>query len=447
MKIITYINILMFLGLFSVSGLIKGQEQIELTLEKAVNQAIENNWDVKKMEAKLGMVKSDLMQANASFLPNINLSETYINTNDPLNVFGFKLKQQIVTASDFNPSLLNDPNDINNFMTKVQVEQPILNFDALTGRSVASANVKATELNLKWTKNLIGLQAKFMYFQLQLANAQKEVLTTTQKALQEALNVTENYFGQNLIAKVDLLEMQLRLNEVESQLLATETQISSVNTQFAHFLGYPITTQIITIDEVKDLTAINVAEVAGVSIEDRSDMQALSFQLKASNRMLNASKFKFLPRLNAFGSYEWNDKNAFGTNADNYMVGAKLEWDIFKGGRNLGEMQKIKHQKNIMQITYYEKLSKSQQELEQLKNQLAVSKKQVELSKLAVEQAEEAFKLKSNRYKEGLEKTAEVLKSEAMLFAKKVNQLNNVNQYQQLVFNLELLLEKEFSNQ
>lgn len=447
MYIWSYVSILILITNLIFYNNAKAQNTVELSLEQAVSRAIENNWNVKKMEASMGVAKAELMQANASFLPNVNLSETYINTTDPLNVFGFKLKQQIVSAADFNPSLLNNPDDFNNFMTKVQVEQPILNFDALTGRSAALSNVKASELNLKWTKNLIGLQAKFYYFQLQLVNAQKEVLINTQKALQEALNTTQNYFEQNLIAKADLLEMQLRLNEIESKLLANETQIATVNNQFAHFLGYPITTQFVTTSEVKDLTTVNLSDLESGSIENRSDMLALSYQLKASNKMLNASKFKFLPRLNAFGSYEWNDENAFGTTADNYMVGARLEWDIFKGGRNLGEMQKIKHQKNIMRITYDEKLSKNKQELAQLKSQLIVAKKQVELSKLAVKQAEEAYKLKADRYKEGLEKTAEVLKAEAMLFAKKVNQLNSINQYQQLVFNLELLLEKEFSNQ
>lgn len=443
MKILTYI--ILFISILSIK--LKAQNQVELTLNQAVNQAIENNWDVKKMQTKLGVAKAELMQANASFLPNINLSETFINTTDPLNVFGFKLKQEIVSTADFNPSLLNNPDDISNFMTKIQVEQPILNFDALTGRSAASANVKATEFNLTWTKNLIGLYAKQMYFQLQLVNSQKEVLTSTQKAVQEALKVTQDYYDQNLIAKADLLEMQLRLNEIESQLLVAENQSININGQFAHFLGYPITTKIVTTEQIKDVSNLNLLELSDASVENRSDLQAMSLQLKASNRMLNASKFKYLPRLNAFGSYEWNDENAFGTNANNYFIGAKLEWDIFKGGRNLGEMQKMKHQKNMMQISYDEKLSKSKQELEQNKNQLLVAKKQVELSGMAVAHAEEAFKLKSDRYKEGLEKTAEVLKSEAMLFAKKVNQLNSINQYQQLVFNLELLLEKELSKQ
>jgi outer membrane protein TolC len=447
MKITTYlyINILLvgFLLLININA--KAQEQIELSLDKAVAVAIENNWQIKKVESQLGMAKSDLMQANGAFLPSINISETFVTTTDPLNVFGIRLKQEIVTVADFNPVLLNDPSSIENYTTRIQVEQPILNFDAITGRSAASSNVKATELNLKWTKNLITLKTKFLYFNLQIAKKQKEVLKSSQKALKESFQVTQNLFDQGLIQKVNLLDMQLRMNEVESQLLATETQINNINLQFSHFLGYAITAQIIPTDSIQDYTMLTLENIPQGVSTDRSDLLALSTQLKASNRMLTSSKMGFLPRLNAFGSYEWNDDKAFGTSADNYLIGAKLEWDLFKGGKNIGKLQKMKHQRNLMQISYDEKISDSERELVQIKSQLTVARKQVELATLAIEQAEEAFKIKSDRYEEGLEKTADVLHSESILSSKKLNHLKSINHYQQLIFNLELLLEKEIT--
>lgn len=447
MNILSYIhiNILITGTLLFLNINTKGQEIKELTLENAISTAIDNNWQIKKTAAQLGMAKSDLMQANAAFLPTINVSETYVNTTDPLNIFGIKLKQAIVTASDFNPVLLNDPSSIDNFTTRIQVEQPILNFDAIIGRSAASSNVKASELNLKWTKNLITLNAKHLYFNLQLAHKQKEVLESSQKALQESFQVTQNLFNEGLIQKVNLLEMQLRMTEIESQLLATETHKNNINLQFTHFLGYSITTKIVPTDEIKDFTILSLESTSQEISTERSDLLALSTQLKASDKMLTSSKMGFLPRLNAFGSYEWNDDKAFGTSANNYLIGAKLEWDIFKGGKNIGKFQKKKHQRNLMQITYDEKLSDSQRELARVKSQLELAKKQIELSKLAVKQAEEAFKIKSNRYKEGLEKTVDILQAEALLQAKKLKQLQSINQYQQLIFNLELLLENEIT--
>jgi len=423
------------------------QQSIQLSLDTVVTKAIENNWQVKKSEAQLGMAKGDLMQANAAFLPNINVSETFINTTDPLNVFGFKLKQEVVSASDFNPMLLNDPEGIDNFTTRIAVEQPILNFDAFAGRGAAASNKKATELNLQWTKNLIALKAKHLYFNLQLANEQKVALENSKKALDENYKVTQNLYEEGLIQKVSLLDMELRMNGIETKILETENQINAVNLELTHFLGLDINSKIIPTDSIQDFTKVNIEQAANKVSEDRSDLQALSLQLKATNRMLNSSKMSFLPRLNAFGSYEWNEDKAFGTLANNYMVGAKLEWDIFKGGKNVGKFQKMKHQRNLMQISYDERLSDSERKLVKVKQQLTLAKKHVELTGKAASHAKEAYKIKSDRYTEGLEKTADLLVSENVLLNKQLAALQSVNNYQQLIFNLELLLEKEIIKQ
>lgn len=440
----TYIKTSILIAFLVVAGLqTQAQNTIELSLDTVVAKALTNNWQVKKTAAQLGMAKADLMQANAAFLPNINISETFVNTTDPLNVFGFKLKQEIVTAADFNPALLNDPDAINNFTTRIAVEQPILNFDAFAGRGAAASSKKASELNLQWTKNLIALKAKSLYFNLQLATKQKDVLKNALVALQENHQVTQNFYNEGMIQKVNLLEMELQMNGIETTILETENQINEANLQLTHFLGIDMNTTIVPTDSIQDYTNVNIDQAASSVSENRSDLQALSFQLEATNRMLNSSKMGFLPRLNAFGSYEWNEDKVFGTLANNYMIGAKLEWDIFKGGKNIGKFQKMKHQQNIMQITYDEKLSDSQRKLVKVNQQLTLSKKHVELSQLAVAQAEEAYKIKSDRYTEGLEKTADILASESLLLNKKLTELKSVNYYQQLIFNLELLLEQE----
>lgn len=423
------------------------QEALQLSLDTVVAKAIANNWQIRKSEAQLGMAKANLMQANAAFLPNINISETFVNTTDPLNVFGFKLKQEIVTAADFNPALLNDPDAIDNFTTRIAVEQPILNFDAFAGRGAAASNKKASALNLQWTKNLIALKAKHLYFNLQLVNQQKTVLENAKTALAENYQITQHLYAEGLIQKVNLLEMELRMNGIETNILETENQLNDLNLQLSHFLGLDINTTIIPTDTIQDYSAINLEQTANKVSENRSDLRALSFQLQATNRMLTSSKMGFLPRLNAFGSYEWNEDKAFGTLANNYMIGAKLEWDIFKGGKNIGKFQKMKHQHNIMQISYDEKVSDSQLKLVKVKQQLKLSKKHIELSQLAVNQSEEAYRIKSDRYAEGLEKTADILAAESVMLDKKLSVLKSVNHYQQLIFNLELLLEQEITKQ
>src|SRR6188474_2907320 len=73
-----------------------------LTLEEAINNAINNNRQltISKLEEKVSQY--NYKSTAAFFLPQVNLSYSAFTTNNPLNAFGFKLQQQTITQDDFN---------------------------------------------------------------------------------------------------------------------------------------------------------------------------------------------------------------------------------------------------------------------------------------------------------------------------------------------------------
>ncbi|MEO9964241.1 MAG: TolC family protein [Reichenbachiella sp.] len=421
----------------------RAQEEMKLSMADAVKQAVEHNWQIQKANQNLGIATSELRSSNAVFLPNVNLSETYATTTDPLSAFGFKLQQQIASSSDFNPEILNDPGAVDNFKTRIYAEQPIINLDGINARKAASAGVQASEFNLRWTKSLISLQAKNLYFQLQLAHENSKVAESALEAAKDNYRVANDLFNQDLIHKADLLSAELRMTEIESQRMAAENQKNNANAALTHFLRLDRSITILPADLIANMEVpkeyLEMTEISS----GRSDLQALSSQVRASDQMVKSSKGSLLPRLNAFASYEWNDQSLFGTSANNYMLGARLEWDIFKGGKNLAMIQRATYRRNLAEISLQEKLSDSQRELDRTKSNLILAKKQVELAALAVKQAEETYRVRADRFEEGLERTSDVLFAESDLLAKRINHLQSMNNYQQLIFNLELLLEQE----
>jgi hypothetical protein len=67
--------------------------------------------------------------------------------------FGSKLNQATITASDFNPEILNNPDRTTNFATKIEVLQPIINVDGLYGRQAARAKMNALSCERNAQKN------------------------------------------------------------------------------------------------------------------------------------------------------------------------------------------------------------------------------------------------------------------------------------------------------
>jgi outer membrane protein TolC len=99
-----------------------------------------------------------------------------MSTNDPLAVFGYKLKQEQVSQSDFDPAILNHPDAYENFNTRIEVQQPLLNLDGIYARKAAKNQYEALALQEKYTGQNIRYEVKMAYYQLELSSMSVNVL-------------------------------------------------------------------------------------------------------------------------------------------------------------------------------------------------------------------------------------------------------------------------------
>ena len=110
--------IILSLGLFSSN--VTAQQKTEfLSLKEAVDAVTSNNSAVQSARIDEAIAQQKYKQTNAGFLPQVNFSYSALATDKPLNVFGFKLQQKIVTAADFSPDKLNLPSATPDFTTKM----------------------------------------------------------------------------------------------------------------------------------------------------------------------------------------------------------------------------------------------------------------------------------------------------------------------------------------
>jgi Outer membrane protein len=339
--------------------------------------------------------------------------------------------------------LLNDPDRIENYNTKIEVQQPIINIDGLYGRKAANAKMQAVDFTTERTINFTRFEVKKTYYQLELAQEAVHVVEKSLETAKSALQLTKDNLAQGYVKEADLLSAKVRVLELKNQLADAKNAQKQANEFLAYILGLDIRTEIETTEKLDQkpslLQALNKDQDEGM----RSDIMAYRKSLEARENMLKSEKMRFLPRLNAFGAYEWNDSQLLGTSANNYLIGASLSWDIFKGYKNVGKVQKARAELRIAELDLADYQSKSSMEIQAAKRNLKVAFDRIEMSKLAKNQAEEAFRIRTNRYKQGLEKTIDVLQSESMAMMKNLDYINSLYQYHVAVFHLELLLEKE----
>ena len=119
----------------------------------------------------------------------------------------------------------------------------------------------------------------------------------------------------------------------------------------------------------------------------------------------------------------------FQGNASGYLIGAQLSWDIFQGSKRFGKTQKSKAELEKSKLAYNQYVSQSNLELNKVKRQLVDAKNKLELTELAVQQSEESLRIRKNRFKEGLEKTSDLLQAETQFAQKQLEYYQTVFEY------------------
>ncbi len=420
--------IIFTLGILSISLTSYSQDTIAISKKEVLNTVVEANLQIRLAQKSFQAAKADYQQSNALFLPNITASHTAISTTNPLMAFGSKLNQEILTVSDFNPALLNDPDKTQNFATVISIQQPLLNADGLYERKAARAKMEAYHLQTERTKEYLQLEVSKAFMQLQLAYKSVHVLSKAANTAQANLKLVTNYFTQGLVQKTDVLNVQVRVHDISNQLHYAKSSIQNASDYLGFLLNEDFKGQIYKPTEELENT-ITTETIQTEVPENRKDLLAMTQSTAAYQKMYVSSKMSFLPRLNAFGSYELYDQTFLGTKANGYVVGAQLSWTVFDGYKSIGKMAKAKadYQKATLETELYKK--QSQVEVNKTHRQLVDAENKVNLSQLAFEQSQEVYRIQQNRFTQGLEKTTDLLLSETQMIQKEMEHLQAVFEY------------------
>ena len=433
-------------GILCMFTALTAQEKITLSLDQALELAKEKNYDIQSAQADVNAMQADKNKSLAAFLPSVTLSETYVNTTDPLNVFGLKLKQEIVTQADFNPALLNDPDEFHNYSTKAEIQQPLINLDAFFGRAAAADGLSAMKYKMERTENYIEFMVKVSYYELSLQRKSLDVIDEALEAAKANRKLIKDYFDEGMVTKADYLNTEVHVSNLESQKIEAENSVKNANDKLLVLLGLENNKEINVTDSLGVPKAVMIDYDAGSAIKQRSDIMARSYRVKSLEKMKTSSWTKFVPRINAFGNYEYNDTKFAGTGAENWMLGLNMQWNIFNGFKNVAGIQKSAAELMKAQAEYDKAKLEGRNEINAAMRDFETAKKKLTLAKNAVNQADESLRITNDRYSEGMEKTSDLLAAESSASNTKLNYLKSLYFYNVSLFKIELMLEQKVLN-
>jgi len=415
---------LSFLSFISIT---KAQEVIQISKATVLESVSNNNQSIKISKEDFNLARADYRQTNAIFLPNIAVSHTGMAITNPIMAFGSKLNQEILTVNDFNPSSLNNPEQTQNFATRIEVKQPLINMDGFYQRKAAKNNMEAMSLQTKRTTDYLVFEVDKAYMQLQLAYKALDVIEKALLAAESNKALADNSFKQGYLQQADVLAVEVRVTEVKNQLQTAKSNVENAS-NYLSFLMNDYENAILKPTDSLTINATDLVVASQISTE-RSDIKAMQLASNAYETLHKADNMTFLPTLNAFGSYELYDDQAFQGDASGYVVGAQLSWTLLDGTKRFGKAQKSKAEFEKSKLQYEQYVSQSQLELNKAKRLFMDAENKLKLSKLAMEQSHESLRIRTNRFEQGLEKTSDLLTTETQFAQKQLEYYQTIFEY------------------
>ncbi|MDY6330283.1 MAG: TolC family protein [Fibrobacter sp.] len=449
-----------------------------LSLQDALDMAMANNSKIKAEKAKVDIAQSGEDEAFARFLPTVSLSAGITKINDPINIdlgrlsdvagaaayskayidaynkasAGYKqayegayaktgneaqakayaenaLKEKLGTGSpetfaqqtaekygsaaenaDFNMKVQDDWF----FNARLTVVWPIFTgLKIYSAYDAAKENVNARKAEFEMAQNTVLMDVATKYFTLRLCEELVGMRESTKKDLEEHLNRSKKLEEGGQISKTERLRAEVALAEAENayedalrdQSLARMALASLLHTDTSLTATTPVESPegIRSMDEFKAL-----------AVEKHPGLRQLRIERKRNQNAISAARADYFPTIALFGYKELYTRDLTILEPE-WAIGAKLQWDIFKGGDTRAKVSSAKAMDRSLGSLEEETIDnlkllveKRWRELEHAKGRLASLVKTREL-------AVEALRSQNKAYEAGLATGLEVVDAELAL--------------------------------
>ena len=403
--------LLLALGLATPPGLTAQR----LSLADALARAETTGYANRAARAQASVERARVLSALQGTLPTLRVEGGWVNTTDPLGAFGFLLRQRAVTPAAFDPAGLNDPAARSNWNAGVVAEVPLFNADAWAGRSAARAGARAADAQADWTAGTTRLQVVQAYYGARLASGMVLTLEAAEAMAAAHVRQATSMLEQGMVTRSDLLLAQVRAGEIAAQLIGARAQAGLARRQLALVLGTPTDTAFTLPDSLPSAERIRgVAEsLAPAPLEGRADVAAANAGAAAAGRDALRATGRLLPRVNAFGRYDWNDPTTPFHGQRSWTLGVMASWTPFSGFAEVGDVRGARARASAARAMADAAEGQAALELSVRESEVTVALARLTIAEQAVEQGSEAHRLVARQYAGGLAGITELLGAQA----------------------------------
>jgi len=388
-----------------------------LSLDQAVETALKNHPNLKAADSQVEGAQANVLRSKSGFLPKVTLSETWSKTDNPLMVLGTKLNQESVKPADFNPVVMNDPDSISNYNTRLSVIQPVFNGgkEYLGVKQARLASEAAAQDRARTRQETVFSVVK-AYYGLLLAKEYDKVAKQSLETSSANVRLAEARYKAGAVLQSDLLRAKVQYAEVKEMSTRSENSVklAEANLNFAMGVAqdaqYAVEGSLSSQDVKEGLDGM----ISG-AFSLRPDLSSLGLSRKNAEAGISQARTDYIPSLNFMGQVDWNSDRIAGNDAKSWAVMAVLQWNIFDGMVTTSRVREATANAGRMRAMEEQMRSGVQLQVRQAYYNVQASLERIAATSSSVQEAEEGFRIVQKRYEAGMTTLVDVLGAENAL--------------------------------
>ena len=387
--------------------------QTRLTLQQAVTTALEKNPARKAALFERHAAAADTKLAKSALLPQIGFAESYQRSNDPVFVFGTRLRQRSFTAADFALDRLNTPTPIGDFATRFSGNWQLFDSGVSWLRVRQAKRMdEIAQRKLQRADQELVMRVVDAYTSLLLAAKRQQVAEDALKTSDSILDRSRANVQAGMVVESDLLSAQVNRAARQQELIRAHNDVALARAQLNDEMGVAPDTQFEPAELLAEtsMPSASLDDLEKRALERRPDLQGLTQQQAVQADGVRAAKAAFGPRLNAMTDWQLDNSHFAGGGGNNWLAAVEIQLDLFDGGARRARLQRERAMKGRIDALHDAAISGIRLEVRKAYFDFDAARQQFEVARAAVGQAQESLRIGQNRYHAGLSTITDLLR-------------------------------------
>ncbi|NWF88141.1 MAG: TolC family protein [Ignavibacteriaceae bacterium] len=404
------------------------QTKMSLTVEEAIDIGLKNSKLLNSSFARLKSSEAKLKEVNASRLPSLKFSAGYTRLSevDPFSIstpFG---------NFEISPSILNT------YQTKLSLAQPLFTgFKLKSSSDIAEYSANASQEDYNKDRNELLFNIRNGYWGLFKAEQFKKVIDENVVQVKAHLNDAKNLLDQGMLTNNDVLKIEVQYNDALLRQIDANNNLKLAMINLNSIMGISLDTEIQIVSSMDKKTEnFEDADVlVKKAYEKRAELKSANYRIQASESGVTLAQSSWYPQIFLFSNLYYNRPNSRIFPAkdqfdETWDAGVSLSWDVWNWLSTSHQTEQA--EAALIQAQEGLGILKDAITLEVTQNFLTVNqnKMKIEISEVGVKQAEENMRITTERFRQGIATSSDVIDAEVALLQAKTNYTNSLVDYE-----------------